>query len=252
MDLKELAKRAAKAGVPMAMIEKDYALTIVLETIAGSGLRRSLVFKGGTAVKKTHFPEARFSEDLDFTAVGAMPKEVEAETRRIFEGKRIGGIEITAVEHERTTAGLRMAVKFLGLLNYPQRVRLDFSFRERPCASIREEGINDDYGTAKVTINTLGLEEILAEKLRAISSREAPRDLYDIWFLFGKGVKIDKQLVAKKFEIYNEKFEALKAGEQASKLKTNWKTDLQQFMKQVPPFETVEKEVMERLKKEFS
>lgn len=235
----------------MAMMEKDYALTIVLQAIAGSKLKHSLVFKGGTAIKKTHFPEARFSEDLDFTVTGAAPKEVEAEMRKTFENTRIGNLEITAVEHEKTTAGLRIAIKFTGPLGHPQRIRLDFSLREEPSSQTREEKIIDDYGTASLTINTLSLEEILAEKLRAISSREAPRDLYDVWFLTRKGVKIDKQLVAKKFGIYNEKFEAVKAREQASKLKTNWKTDLQQFMKQVPPFETVEKEVIERLEKEF-
>lgn len=235
----------------MAVIEKDYALTLVLQAIAESSLKHSLVFKGGTAIKKTHFPEARFSEDLDFTSTEATPKEVEVEIRRIFEGKRVGDGEITAVEHERTTAGLRMAIKFLGPLKYPQRIRLDFSFREKPFAPIKEEKIIDEYGATVVTIKALSLEEMLAEKLRTISSREAPRDLYDIWFLFNKGAKIDKQLVAKKFELYNEKFEAVKAREQASRLKIIWKTDLQQFMKKVPSFEIVENEVMERLEKEF-
>jgi predicted nucleotidyltransferase component of viral defense system len=252
MDLNELKKRAGKFSIPMAVVEKDYALTIILQSIAASGLEQSVVFKGGTAIKKIYFSEARFSEDLDFTIISGMPKEVEENVRRTFENKKIDNLEIITVEHEKTTAGLRMSLKFLGPLEYPQRIRLDFSFREKPSARTKKELIVDDYGKISIAIKTLSLEEILAEKLRAISSREAPRDLYDLWFLLNKGVKVDKQLVAKKFEIYNETFKVLKVREQSNKFKKNWKTNLQQFMNQVPLFETVEKEVMEKLEKEFS
>lgn len=252
MDLRELTKRAAKAGVPMALMEKDYALTLILQAVARSELKNSLVFKGGTAIKKIFFFEARFSEDLDFTTVDWTPKEVETTVRKLFENKRIVDMEIIAVEHEKTTAGLRMALKFLGPLNHPQRIRLDFSFREKPSAPVKEEKIIDEYGKNESTLKTMSLEEILAEKLRAVSSRNAPRDIYDIWFLLSKGVEIDKPLVAKKFAIYNEKFEITKAKERANGFKANWTTDLQQFMKQAPPFEKIEREVMERLEKEFA
>jgi predicted nucleotidyltransferase component of viral defense system len=36
-------------------------------------LRDTLVFKGGTALKKCYFGDYRFSEDLDFTGVGSAP-----------------------------------------------------------------------------------------------------------------------------------------------------------------------------------
>jgi len=34
-------------------------------------VQRDLIFKGGTSLQKCHFPEYRFSEDLDFTATSA-------------------------------------------------------------------------------------------------------------------------------------------------------------------------------------
>jgi len=252
MGIGELARRAAKEGVPMAMIEKDYALTIIIEEIAGSGLKDALVFKGGTAIRKIHFPEARFSEDLDFTVIKLAPEGIKESIGRLFANKKMGGIEVLAVEHEKTAAGLRMALKVLGPLKHPQRIRLDFSFREMPSAPIKCERIIGDYGANRCRIAAMGLEEMLAEKLRAISSRSAPRDLYDIWFLMDKGVKIDKRLVAKKFAVYGEKFELGKAKTRVGGFRANWDRDLRQLMRQVPPFETAEKYVIERLEKEFA
>lgn len=46
----------------------------------GSVLRDSLLFKGGTALKKCYFGDYRFSEDLDFTAVGSVPTGVAMES----------------------------------------------------------------------------------------------------------------------------------------------------------------------------
>lgn len=67
ISLKELKRLAGREGVPQAVVEKDYALSVVLKAIAGSELANGVVFKGGTAIRKAYFREARFSEDLDFS-----------------------------------------------------------------------------------------------------------------------------------------------------------------------------------------
>ena len=48
----ELAKLAHRLGVSDRVIEKDYVLSWLLIAIAESDLRKSLVFKGGTALKR--------------------------------------------------------------------------------------------------------------------------------------------------------------------------------------------------------
>ncbi|MGI0060679.1 MAG: nucleotidyl transferase AbiEii/AbiGii toxin family protein, partial [Nitrosotalea sp.] len=58
---------ASKENVPIGTIEKDYAVTSVLSLIAQLSKLDKMVFKGGTAIKKVHFNDFRFSEDLDFT-----------------------------------------------------------------------------------------------------------------------------------------------------------------------------------------
>ena len=67
-------------GLSWETIERDYILSWVL---AGTGvnekLQKTLIFKGGTALKKCYFGEYRFSEDLDFTARDSAPSQDELE-----------------------------------------------------------------------------------------------------------------------------------------------------------------------------
>ena len=57
-----------RLGIRWEVLERDYLLSWVLAGIAAvPELRRTLVFKGGTALKKCYFGDYRFSEDLDFS-----------------------------------------------------------------------------------------------------------------------------------------------------------------------------------------
>src|SRR3989338_1242151 len=59
------------------IVEKDYALSYLLAGIAKQEkLTHSLVFKGGTALKKIFFGDYRFSVDLDFSTLNAPKKQV--------------------------------------------------------------------------------------------------------------------------------------------------------------------------------
>lgn len=65
---KEINATAAKNRLKDTQVEKDYVLSWILFGISqNSLLAESLVFKGGTVLKKVYFPDYRFSEDLDFT-----------------------------------------------------------------------------------------------------------------------------------------------------------------------------------------
>ncbi|MFH0974050.1 MAG: nucleotidyl transferase AbiEii/AbiGii toxin family protein [Candidatus Micrarchaeota archaeon] len=93
----------------------------------------------------------------------------------------------------------------------------------------------------------LSLQEIFAEKIHALGSRSAARDLYDAWFLSEKGVKIDKRVLAKKFAYYDEKFDARKAIENARKSKENWTRDLRHLLKKLPEFDALERKTEKKL-----
>ena len=92
LNLSELKRRVHKEGAPAAIIEKDYALSVALDAIANSELFEHSVFKGGTAIKKVYFKEARFSEDLDFTVLKLSKDKVLDSLGKILSEKTIEGI----------------------------------------------------------------------------------------------------------------------------------------------------------------
>ena len=69
-----------RLGIQWEVLERDYLLSWIL---AGVGqvpeLGDTLVFKGGTALKKCYFGDYRFSEDLDFSE--PRPRVLDCELR---------------------------------------------------------------------------------------------------------------------------------------------------------------------------
>jgi predicted nucleotidyltransferase component of viral defense system len=62
-------------GLQSYVVERDYLLSWILAGISAvPELRETLVFKGGTALKKCYFGDYRFSEDLDFSGLEGVPK----------------------------------------------------------------------------------------------------------------------------------------------------------------------------------
>ena len=67
-----LREAAFRMRVSQMVVEKDYALSYLLAGVAANpDLSGTLIFKGGTALKKLYFGDYRFSEDLDFSTKGA-------------------------------------------------------------------------------------------------------------------------------------------------------------------------------------
>lgn len=247
MDLADLRKIALKEKIPQAIIEKDYVLSVALHELFKSTLQKHIIFKGGTALKKIYFPEARFSEDLDFTVIGLTKSEILVELRNLFENKRIQNVLFIVLEEAKTREGLRLAIKFRFVLGQEQRIRFDFSFRGNLISAPVEKEIIDNYSIGKSVLKVLIFEEMFAEKIHALGSRIAPRDLYDVWFLFGQGLAPDKGMIEKKFAYYHEKLDLHKIEANFPQMKGRWHQDLRQLMSNVPDFDQVSKEVLEKL-----
>src|SRR5438445_3230228 len=68
IDQREILEAASSFSLLPNVGEKDYELSWILTGInAHEELAESLIFKGGTCLKKCFFETYRFSEDLDFT-----------------------------------------------------------------------------------------------------------------------------------------------------------------------------------------
>ena len=83
----EIQQKAREAGVRDQQIEKDYILSWILKGIAQhEQLSKTIVFKGGTVLKKIYFEDYRFSEDLDFTLINnvCLPDRQEISNEQFF------------------------------------------------------------------------------------------------------------------------------------------------------------------------
>jgi len=98
------------------------------------------------------------------------------------------------------------------------------------------------------------LEEVLVEKMRCIIQRMAARDYYDIWYLL-EIAEMNITFYVKEFIAKCER-KNLEAGDFLKKLperlpqyKASWNSSLKDQIKDLPPFEQVEREVQRLLKK---
>ncbi len=199
----ELRSSAARFGVSLDSVRRDYVLSWVLKGLYGNAaLGRSLVFKGGTALRKCYFPDYRFSEDLDFTMLGPLKdSEISANLEPVVEAvSDESGISFFPERLRlRKTRGIPGEEAYEARLYFsspgqrrrtPMVVRIEMTRYEQVMLSPEKRPIHHPYsdqsGLAGVSILVYRLEEILAEKLRALLLQRrytAPRDLYDIWYL---------------------------------------------------------------------
>ena len=81
-------------------------------------------------------------------------------------------------------------------------ISLDFSFRE---AVLRQSKsvVSSIYPVIFTSfVYHLAAEEILAEKVRAILTRQQGRDIYDLWYLLSQNTQLDTHLVKEKLNYY--------------------------------------------------
>ncbi|MXY87660.1 MAG: nucleotidyl transferase AbiEii/AbiGii toxin family protein [Dehalococcoidia bacterium] len=206
-----LEEARRQRGVQWDVLERDYLLSWIL---AGMGqvpvLRDTLVFKGGTALKKCYFGDYRFSEDLDFSGLDGLPAgdSLEAAVREAGEAAVRLLDEHAAVEigceryverepHPRGQEAFTLRAR-LPWQSRPQiRVMIEITLDEPVLWPTEKRQVLHDYEEPiEAALQVYSLEETVAEKLRAILqqadmlarrgwSRSRARDYYDLWRVLG-------------------------------------------------------------------
>ena len=185
----EIKEKARSGGVPASTIERDYAQNWFLKAI--SSVDFTGILKGGTGIRKVYVQDYRFSEDLDFTLVEDISEDG---IRRMLEGavikvKQDSGLAFTEeIRIKENINGFEGTVYFrlLRSTGHPLRIKLDFTRPDMERIILEPElrkiihPYSDDLSS---NVMTYQLEEIIAEKLRALFQRTRPRDLYDVWFM---------------------------------------------------------------------
>ena len=272
--LQEARKRL---GLPWEVLERDYLLSWILAGINQvDALRDKLVFKGGTALKKCYFGDYRFSEDLDFTAVGSVPTgaAMDSAIRDACAGAvnlldPYAPVEIVYerhVERDPHPAGQEafdIRARFPWHRRPQTNVMVETAMDEKVLKPTVRRPVLHDYGEPlEVQVSVYSLEEIVAEKLRAILQhlralerrgwvRSRARDYYDLWRILGT---YRGRLDISSFESFLREKCALKdvafSGPESffpeamlTTVEKTWKQWLGPLVPKLPPYKTVIEEL---------
>lgn len=259
----EIQQKANAVGVRDQQIEKDYILSWNLFGISKhEQLSKTIVFKGGTVLKKVYFEDYRFSEDLDFTLLNAeiSNEQIFAWFNEVFEFiKDEANIPLDIIDdNEHEDGGINFYISYIGPLGGQgnnKRVKVDISRSEQ---LVFEPVMNDvfiDYSDLEEhQLLCYPLEEVLVEKMRSVMQRMQARDFYDIWYLLEEH-GMDANFYINEFEAKCKSKELMhtdfpkKLDERLPQYKGRWKSSMSEQIKDLPDFDQVEREVQRHLKK---
>jgi uncharacterized protein len=258
----EIQQKAREVGVRDQQIEKDYVLSWILKGIAQHDqLSKSIVFKGGTVLKKVYFEDYRFSEDLDFTLLNNEISNEQIFTwfAEVFEYIREeANIPLEIIDNnEHEDSGINFYISYVGPLGGQgsnKKVKIDISRTEK----LEFKPVSKDLilGYSDLTPHLLlcyPLEEVLVEKMRTVMQRMQPRDFYDIWYLLEvHGMDVDFYMnefgnKCKSKELNPLDFKK-KLTERIPQYKGRWAKSMNEQIHDLPDFEQVERETLRNLK----
>lgn len=187
-------------------VEKEIFHQDILRIISTTELGKRLVFMGGTCLRLCYGSE-RMSEDLDFaTEYSISEKEATQLSDTIKKGlsnKYQLAVTVSKPEKETDTETWKISiVTNPGHSHIPtQKIHLDICHYKSYLKELRL--VKDIYGVgsnAPLFLMTEKIEEILVDKLIAFAFRNRikNRDLWDIYTLYCKNVKLDKEVLKQK------------------------------------------------------
>ena len=182
LDPTERDQWASRFGVAATQIDHDFAISHLLAAL--NPLADRFVFYGGTALSRTFLPDLRLSEDIDLLSNGArrdVAPLLDQELRDYME-PRFG--ELTADPWlADATRDTQACVLRVGRVDV--QVQL-IDGRDYPNWPTQHSTIEQRYaGIPEATLHTYTAPAFAGAKTSAWieTTRNAPRDLYDLWAL---------------------------------------------------------------------
>lgn len=178
-----------------AQVEQDLVIVRALvEMFSDVFLRKSLAFRGGTALHKLYLqPQVRYSEDIDLVQINSEP--INPILKKIRERLVFLGTKRTIKQHiHNNTIIYRFESATQPIIN--MRLKIEINTREHfqvlGFKQIPYE-VNNGWFSGNCLLTCYELEELLGTKLRALYQRRKGRDLFDLfWALENQRVDINK------------------------------------------------------------
>jgi len=249
----EIRQKAREYGVPPSTIERDYAqnwLLMALSTLP-------MVLKGGTGIRKVYIGDYRFSDDLDFTLLEIITKEelkvlIKKSVRNAKEESGINFFEDIRFQENDNGFEIDVYFQFMQRSESRTKIKIDITKCENEKIFLPADTrkiIHPYSDDLNVEVKVYALEEIMAEKIRSLFQRTRPRDLYDVWYLWGK---IDRKKIFKilpeKFRVKDVDFNIKDFEERKDDFKNAWENSLEHQLKELPDFKEVFLTVLQEVK----
>jgi len=203
----ELNTLAKKYKINDSVILREHLQLLALQKIYSFPGAEQVFFKGGTCLHLI-YGTPRFSEDLDFT-VNTSEGEFLEFIKLPF--KELSQENNCTIKEKKTIAGKSFLLTAkTDLSPGPIFIKFDFSFRETvldPQKKIMETVFPVLFNNY---LNCFSEEEILAEKVQAILSRDQGRDYYDLWYLLSRGTAVRADFIQTKLAYYKLDWPAAK------------------------------------------
>ena len=234
-----LKRRAAELGLGLAAIVREQAVLASLDILRS--LEHTWILRGGTALAYGYFDVHRLSEDLDLTSPGE-PGETDA-----LVGELCNGLSVTLGQQVMWTEpvqpllapGLRRVDLIWGDTN---RLQIDFSWHEPTIDEPHSRSIEMPYpGYGSFDIPMWSLPELMANKWFILDGRAEPRDLFDLWFGLTQFHVEWAELVRAHRDRYG--FPPVLANIRRRGLRERWESRLGPQIRDLPPFDEVEREL---------
>lgn len=180
---------------------------------------RTLGDRSRMAIHDLVYPDQRFPDDTgaDIAAL------VDAAARDLTNY----GATVTdrSIEETETTVRSRLGIHgplYTGDRRSVSFVRLEVNKR-RTVSDVHTRRYTPPFpDIPSVDLAVLGESELLAEKIRALATREQPRDLYDCYHLLSKGVTVDGALVREKLDYYGLDYDPDAILDAVGALESSW------------------------------
>lgn len=245
LNRRQLQELTKVSGFNLWQTEKDYLQHIFLLYLSIES-KRELVFKGGTALQKVYGLN-RFSLDLDFTSTNGKEEEI---VNKIAKDIKDFGYETEIskiAQFEDKSKALTLKIKgplYDGTEKSIAMLRIEISHRKDLQLEPETREIVPIYPDIKpYLLIIMRLEEILAEKIRAIYYRGRARDLYDLWFLIKKNIKPDIKLINTKLNYYKLTYNKQEFKKRIQEIEKVWTIELKPITTFTPPFQTILKDM---------
>jgi len=182
----DAAAQQAHFGVARDQIKHDFVISHVLDALAPHA--DQFVFYGGTALSRTILDGLRLSEDIDLLSVGPRKEAaaiIDNALRNALE-RNFGIIEadpwLSQTRNDTTACTYRIG-------GIPLKMQLIDGRNYTPWPRQQSEVSQRYAGLPNVTLTTYTAESFVGAKTVAWcdTSRNAPRDLYDLWALAEAG-----------------------------------------------------------------